>query len=304
MSEQFFVYALLDPFDEEVRYIGISKNADSRFCGHLSEARSGEDTYKCRWIRSLLEIGHKPKLFILHSTITWKEACELERVAIREARAEGFRLTNGTDGGDGTPGSMFTPEVLAKMSAKGKKQWEDPEKRAKQRAESNKRWADPEFRAKMTAANKKVGEDPEQRAKRKVVGKKVWEDPEHRAKMSIAAKNRWKDPEQRAKRSAQWLDPKFREKMSAANKKAKADPEVLAKLSADQKKRWADPEFRAKMLGRVGRKRKETKIADTTTKPPSISVERRKQFIVEYRDDPTMAVARLYQEPISNRKET
>ena len=81
MSDTTFVYALLDPSDNKVRYVGKSDDPVLRLKGHMSEMRAWsrwlsihEDRYghqkhaqnpKLCWLRDLNQRGLKPKLAIL-----------------------------------------------------------------------------------------------------------------------------------------------------------------------------------------------------------------------------------------------
>lgn len=49
------IYALLDPRDSTVRYVGMSRNAQKRLFQHLLGDSRNE--YKHGWIRELLERG-------------------------------------------------------------------------------------------------------------------------------------------------------------------------------------------------------------------------------------------------------
>lgn len=96
-----FIYALNDPTRQHLgktRYIGKAADPYRRYEEHLKTCR--EKTHKASWIWSLLRIGQTPILEILDEVpeVEW----ELwEREWIRLYRALGFRLTNGTDGGEG-----------------------------------------------------------------------------------------------------------------------------------------------------------------------------------------------------------
>jgi hypothetical protein len=125
------VYALIDPRDGLVRYVGCSANPARRMHGHLSYARKGRDihTLKGAWIKSLLDASIVPSLRILESTSAdWESA---ERKWIEYYREEAFNVA---DGGSGSPGfvqsdelkqlrrqqmkgRVFTPEWKAKISA-------------------------------------------------------------------------------------------------------------------------------------------------------------------------------------------
>lgn len=60
-----YVYALLAPDDDLVRYIGATKNPVTRFDSHLQVARRSPKTPVTRWISSLIAQGQSPRMDIL-----------------------------------------------------------------------------------------------------------------------------------------------------------------------------------------------------------------------------------------------
>ena len=99
---QAYLYALVDPRDDEVRYIGISINPAERFRGHINEAKKDTKTAKRRWIRSLMNQGMLPTFSVIQSgVLTWAQLGQLEIDNIAAFRADGHDLTNMTAGGDG-----------------------------------------------------------------------------------------------------------------------------------------------------------------------------------------------------------
>lgn len=91
------IYALTDP-DGKIRYIGKANNSQSRFKGHLRDARRRSTPVYC-WITSLVSKGQVPGLVVLEvcSTRSWQDA---ERHHIAAHRAIGFELLNVADGGN------------------------------------------------------------------------------------------------------------------------------------------------------------------------------------------------------------
>src|SRR3972149_9379407 len=101
MKSEWFIYGLVDPRNDEIRYIGQTVNPKGRLSVHLHAARHGEHTYRSRWIGGLLELNLKPSLTILEEAISTDKIDEREIWWITEAKARGWRLTNMTEGGDG-----------------------------------------------------------------------------------------------------------------------------------------------------------------------------------------------------------
>ena len=116
------VYALIDPRTDEVRYIGLTvMKPQGRLADHLGQARRGNRRHVYNWIRSLLSEGLEPDQLILYDNVPVTDLPTLEMKAISQARRQGARLTNGTDGGEGLRNP--STETRAKLSERqrGKK---------------------------------------------------------------------------------------------------------------------------------------------------------------------------------------
>lgn len=128
---------------------------------------------------------HGYEIVIAHEGLTWAQACDLERYYIRSFRAQGLKLVNMTDGGDGVPNPPA--EVRERIAESKKAQWEDPEFRAKMSKSVKAQWEDPEYRARLAEARKAMWEDPAYRARISEAKKAMWADPKHRAKRRLTA---------------------------------------------------------------------------------------------------------------------
>lgn len=179
------------------------------------------------------------------------EAHAQERELIAKLRAEGVRLANLTDGGEGTlnpsaetrkkisdahRGKKVSQETRAKMSAslRGKVKSEATREKLRQRVytqetrdkmrESGKACApiSEETAAKLRAASRAKWSDPEYRAKVKAgtTGKK--RDAAFAAKMSLISRAKAPMTEEEKRQTRQtmlqkWEDPEYRERMSKAH---------------------------------------------------------------------------------------
>lgn len=93
----------------EVRYVGWrSKSAAARLRHHIQESISQAKTHKHHWILSLVSIGLVPLMETIEAG-SGPGYAEAERRWIAHYRAQGARLVNATDGGDGLLG-YGTPE--------------------------------------------------------------------------------------------------------------------------------------------------------------------------------------------------
>jgi predicted GIY-YIG superfamily endonuclease len=94
-----YIYALLDPDTEEVRYIGKTNDLNKRMSGHCTVNRNPK-THKARWINKLIAQGKTPKMLVIEecNEDTWEEA---ECRWIAHYRTVNNKLTNIADGGRG-----------------------------------------------------------------------------------------------------------------------------------------------------------------------------------------------------------
>ncbi len=90
------IYALVDPRDKAVRYVGMSKDAQARLSGHLMGNYG--NMHEGRWIRKLHENGLRPILEILETinagSNSYALACEREIYWIHKMTHSGHTLFN------------------------------------------------------------------------------------------------------------------------------------------------------------------------------------------------------------------
>lgn len=232
-SETTFIYALVDPNTQQIRYVGKSNDPQVRLYRHFREKGN---TYKVKWLQSLKEKGQTPEILILEEVHVsqWQER---ESYWISFYRAQGLDLANGTDGGDGIHGMKHTPEARAKISEAGKgNQYSKgrkhpPEEIARRAASMKGHEVSEETREKISASKRGKPRSPETIAKmsasltgrkqsaemiEKKRGRKVSE--ETKMKMSLAAKGRIVSEETKAKLRNRSMSSETRAKVSEANK--------------------------------------------------------------------------------------
>ena len=177
-----FIYALLDPRTQGVRYIGKSDNPQGRLSRHIRSVswRSASGIHRLNWIRSLLREGLKPKLEIVDEVYQaeWQAAEAAYVVFYRDD--EGCDLVNTQPGGIGAGSGKDSPvfgrhhtlEARLKIGIAHKGRPKSNEQRAKQSAamkgENNHRFGQhlPEqTRLKISASNTGKKRSSETRAK-------------------------------------------------------------------------------------------------------------------------------------------
>ncbi len=78
--ELYFIYALIDPRDSKVRYIGSSVNPKGRFDSHMASPSRALRP----WLEELASCGLQPRLITLADARNYQRALNLENVYIDE----------------------------------------------------------------------------------------------------------------------------------------------------------------------------------------------------------------------------
>jgi hypothetical protein len=92
-----FIYALFDPRNGYIRYVGLTRDVKAR----IRRYRDSPHTLHLRnWFNSLYVLGLAPEMAIIDSTDSELESCMLERKWISKCREDGFDLINLTKGGE------------------------------------------------------------------------------------------------------------------------------------------------------------------------------------------------------------
>ena len=87
-----YVYKLVDPFTQEIRYIGSTNNPGARFRDHVL-CPWGASPVKNEWVKSLIARGVYPRMFVIE-TCDFDERLVREQIHIRKHLQEGHNLTN------------------------------------------------------------------------------------------------------------------------------------------------------------------------------------------------------------------
>lgn len=243
-----FIYSLIDPRDQETRYIGKTIDPDRRANDHLKYAENPQ-VPKDWWVRILIYKGLEPIFRIL---IEVPDDCwqNYEKGFIAHYRKIGCRLLNMTDGGDGSQGYRWTDEQKKRFSeGHCLTRWDNPNYvEPWQEAMRNRDLSymkNPAYRERHSQIMKGLWADPDWRGMMQEIAKERGASEEYKAKISAASKANWEKDEFRQKVMAglgkYWSDPINREKQSEATK-AGMTPEVCARASKKARERWQDPE--------------------------------------------------------------
>ena len=103
-----YIYVLIDPRTDHVRYVGKTNKPNYRYNAHISDVKR-RHTHSSSWINSLLKIGLKPKFEII-DTCSEDDWIFWEQHYISLYKSWNFKLTNHTIGGEGMYGYKHTQE--------------------------------------------------------------------------------------------------------------------------------------------------------------------------------------------------
>lgn len=114
---KYIIYKLIDPRNDETRYIGLTFNSlKQRLKSHRSEKGN---SHKCNWIQKLKKDGYEPIIEAIEENIdTYEIACEKECYYIEKYKKDGYNLTNMASGGN--KNKKMSLETRKKMSESAK----------------------------------------------------------------------------------------------------------------------------------------------------------------------------------------
>lgn len=245
-----YIYALRDPRDGKVFYVGKTIQLQVRFADHCRAGRREKNPMRRRMILELRKEGFKPILHILESC-TDEKWQEREIFWIREYRRLGHPLCNSHIGGFGWPhGVKQNPLVVKRRgdALRGRKRPQEVKDRIR---ETNLRtWANPELRERH-----KVFAASGERLKKLQAAAKNWRmslPPEERIKMAKIAS----DASKKSCGNKIWLmslSPEERSARARAAAEYCKTPETRRKMSESSKRRWINltPEQRSEYWNKI-----------------------------------------------------
>ena len=103
-----YIYALIDPDTDEVRYVGKTENLRKRLTEHCNITKV--KTAKDKWVASLIMQGKRPKMTVLKECTpdTWQES---EKRLIAHYRSVSPLVVNTSDGGFGNKQSLYPSKL-------------------------------------------------------------------------------------------------------------------------------------------------------------------------------------------------
>jgi len=110
-----YLYYLTDPRADEARYVGWTIIPARREREHAQPA-ARDQSHRARWVRALAREGCTPRLVVKAVLRDPTEAKAAEVRAIAALRARGYRLVNGTAGGDGLSPESWTAELRERLA--------------------------------------------------------------------------------------------------------------------------------------------------------------------------------------------
>lgn len=124
--KRYLIYALVDPRDSTIRYIGRSSSGVRRPYAHMAPSALRKDnTPKGKWIREIRAIGLRPSISVLEEFDTPEPLVESERTWIQRLKPQLFNVDPGGYPGPQAPihsqriaeshrknGHRPTPEVI------------------------------------------------------------------------------------------------------------------------------------------------------------------------------------------------
>lgn len=118
MKRDYIIYGLVDPFTQDLRYIGQSVKGVIRGRDHCrpSILAKKENPHNAAWIKSVMVKGQKPEVVVLERFESAEKLDEAEMEWIAEARRVGCKLNNVTDGGNKPPIRIMSLEERQKRS--------------------------------------------------------------------------------------------------------------------------------------------------------------------------------------------
>ena len=100
-----FIYTLIDPITNEIRYVGKANNPERRLEAHIYGSLESSNPHKHRWIKKLRKSGLKPILHVIEicADSEWKQREIYWTAKYRKANHKLLNISKGGAAGDMSP---------------------------------------------------------------------------------------------------------------------------------------------------------------------------------------------------------
>ncbi len=234
----FFVYMYRDPRPTKGRQpVYVGKGTGQRSTAHW---RNGNKVNKMfdAWLTKIRRMGLEPIIEIVGEyeieADAFSKECELILLFGRKDLKTG-PLCNGTSGGEGAAGRVFTAAHRERLSAAAKNRdgeaYHTPEFRSKIGQMSKQQWGNPSYRGKVQAAMRVAAQSEDEAVRKGRATSEGWKNPDTRAKR-VDGIQRSRTPQVRAQIGAAcaalWT-PEARSAHSEKMRMVCADPVLRAR---------------------------------------------------------------------------
>ena len=223
-----YIYGLIDPRDQQLRYVGVTVDIKKRLYHHMYPGRhKGDKPQRMNWIRKLRSLGIKPDIFIIEEADA-TDWVEKEKFWINYFRFIGSDLINVTAGGEGAVGRKINRESMKKFWAAG----------AKANTGRDRSDVPDEVRKRISKSLKDyyskhpVSKESKAAQSARLKGRK--KSPEHLAKISAALKGKIFDTPERRRATSERMKGKISPSKSIATR------EKISKKAKEQWARWRE----------------------------------------------------------------
>jgi len=108
---------------DEIRYVGLTKlSLERRLYFHVKNIKQG-NSHKNNWIKKNIISKNEIHIQLLENNLTEKQAREKEVFYIKHYKEKGYKLVNGTFGGDGNSNISEITRKKISESCKGRTPW-------------------------------------------------------------------------------------------------------------------------------------------------------------------------------------
>lgn len=119
----YIIYGLIDPRNDQLRYIGSSTNGLTRPRSHLYNFARDRNIAKAEWLFSLVKNRLRYDVWVIEECPSARALVEAERSAIELYRWLGCDLLNRGDGGEGLRRLPRKPEPKPKTTLPPYREW-------------------------------------------------------------------------------------------------------------------------------------------------------------------------------------